>query len=276
MRITAVVPLLFSLIAFILSLLCVFAGSKRGYLENGDLLTLNTSMLGRLTLNTSSSHSSLLNSIESSIKGDINGLVADVAKKLNIHDFYSAHILDYCEGFYTPSAVANLTAHPSKNVTKCSNQTATFHFDPAKAIQDELKPGINLTDLKWPSKVQDGLTAVKLASNVMFVLYCIGIAAIGVALIGALIGVFAAGRFAAMINTMLSFLAFFALMLASAISTGVIVKVTDVVNKHGNDIGLAAYQGKTFLGMTWAATILALLTSFVWFAEIIIGRRRQA
>ena len=40
MRITAVVPLLFSLIAFILSLLCVFAGSKRGYLENGDLLTV--------------------------------------------------------------------------------------------------------------------------------------------------------------------------------------------------------------------------------------------
>ena len=54
-------------------------------------------MLGRLTLNTSSSHSSVLNSIESSIKGDINDLVADVAKKLNIHDFYSAHILDYCE-----------------------------------------------------------------------------------------------------------------------------------------------------------------------------------
>ena len=40
MRITAVVPLLFSLVAFILSLLCVFAGSKRGYLENGDLLTV--------------------------------------------------------------------------------------------------------------------------------------------------------------------------------------------------------------------------------------------
>lgn len=63
-------------------------------------------------------------------------------------------------------------------------------------------------------------------------------------------------------------------MLASAISTGVIVKVTNVVNKHGNSIGLAAYRGKTFLGMTWAATILALLTSFVWFAEIIIGRRK--
>lgn len=93
----AFVPLLFSFVAFVLALLCVFAGSKRGYLENADLLTLNTSMLGRLTLNTSESHSSLLNSIGNSIKGDINGLIADVAKELHIHDFYSAHILDYCE-----------------------------------------------------------------------------------------------------------------------------------------------------------------------------------
>ena len=93
----ALVPLLLSFVAFILALLCVFAGSKRGYLENADLLTLNTSMLGRPALNTSKSHSPLLNSIESSIKGDINGLIADVAKGLHIHDFYSAHILDYCE-----------------------------------------------------------------------------------------------------------------------------------------------------------------------------------
>lgn len=54
-------------------------------------------MLGRLTLDTNKTQSSLLNSIENSIKGDINDLVAGVAKKLNIHDFYSAHIMDYCE-----------------------------------------------------------------------------------------------------------------------------------------------------------------------------------
>lgn len=65
-------------------------------------------------------------------------------------------------------------------------------------------------------------------------------------------------------------------MLASAISTGIIVKATNLINKHGNEIGLAAYRGKTFMGMTWAATILALLTSLVWFAEIIVGRRRQS
>ena len=64
-------------------------------------------------------------------------------------------------------------------------------------------------------------------------------------------------------------------MLASAISTGIIVKVSNLVNKHGNEIGLAAYRGETFMGMTWAATILALLTSFMCFGEIIIGRRGQ-
>lgn len=54
-------------------------------------------MLGRLTLNTSKSSSSLLNTIENSVKGEVNDLVADIARKLNIHDFYSAHLLDYCE-----------------------------------------------------------------------------------------------------------------------------------------------------------------------------------
>ncbi|KAL9026513.1 MAG: hypothetical protein Q9196_004830 [Gyalolechia fulgens] len=70
--------------------------------ENGLMITsrfckLNTSMLGRLTVNTSENSDSLLNSIENSIKGEVNDLIADVARTLNIHDFYSAHLLNYCE-----------------------------------------------------------------------------------------------------------------------------------------------------------------------------------
>lgn len=114
MRLTALFPLLCTLVALILSLLCIFAGSRRGYIEDADILTvglkslpissfmsdrlqLNTSMLGRTTLNTSKSSSSLLNSLENSIKGEVNDLIGDIARKLNIHDFYSAHLLDYCE-----------------------------------------------------------------------------------------------------------------------------------------------------------------------------------
>ena len=204
MRPTAIVPILLTLVSFILSLLCVFAGNKAGYLEGANLLTLNTSMLGQSTFNTSKSSSKLFSSIESSIKSDLNKVIGDIAKELNLHDFYSAHVLDYCEGYYTPGPVANLTESPSKNVTHCSNQTALFHFDPALIIQNELKPGVNLTDLKWPKAIQNTIRAIELASKVMFVLYCIGIGAVGLALVGAIISLFASGRLSAIVNVMLS------------------------------------------------------------------------
>lgn len=79
-----------------------------------------------------------------------------------------------------------------------------FHFDPTSAIQKELKPGINLTDLHWPSAINDAVHAVEIASNAMFVLYCIGVAATGLALLGAFLGVLSGGRIAALINNALS------------------------------------------------------------------------
>ena len=57
-------------------------------------------MLGESTLSTSrtsKSTSSALNTINNDLHKGVNKLVADVAKELNIHDFYSAYILDYCE-----------------------------------------------------------------------------------------------------------------------------------------------------------------------------------
>lgn len=181
-------------------------------------------MLGRVTLNTSKTSSSLLNSIGNSIEGDVNELIGDVARKFNIHDFYSAHLLDYCEvsmaflpswnantnghlsqGYYTPSAFANATVEPHKNVTQCSKRTALFHFDPSSVIQKELKPGITLDDLHWPSAIKNVVRAVEIASKVMFVLYCIGVAATGLALLGAFLGVLSGGRLAALSNNMLAF-----------------------------------------------------------------------
>ena len=165
-------------------------------------------MLGQATFNTSKSSSKILNSIESTIKDDLNKVAGDIAKEFNIKDFYSAHILDYCEGYYTPGPVQNLTTTVSENVTHCSNQTAMFHFDPASIIQSELKPGVNLTDLKWPSAIQDGIRAIELASKVMYVIYCIGASAVGVALLGAILGMFATGRLSAIVNVMVATVCF--------------------------------------------------------------------
>lgn len=200
----ALLPLFFILTAFILSMLCIFAGSKRGYLEDADLFTVNTSMLGRKTLDTSKTSSSILNSIKNTVQKEVNEAISDVAKTLNIHDFYSAHLLDYCEGYFTPTPFQNLTSQPSKNITHCSNETSFFHFDPGAIIQNELKPGINLTDLSWPSAIQDGVRAVEGATDLMFVLYFMGAATTGVALIAALVGVREVWRYSAVICFMLS------------------------------------------------------------------------
>ncbi|MCJ1286711.1 hypothetical protein MMC26_006057 [Xylographa opegraphella] len=278
MRFVALFPLLCAFVAFILSLLCIFAGSKTGYLENASIMTLNTSMLGEFSVNTTSASggSSWLSSIEGDIHEDINGLINDVAKSLNIHDFYSAHLLDYCEGYYTPSPISNATSQPSKNVTSCSNHTAFFTFNPTTILQTELKPGMNLTELKWPSAIQDVIVAVETASKVMFVLYCIGVGFAGLALIGALIGFLAGGRLSAALNVMLDLMAFLSLGIASAIATVTSVKVVNAINHYGSDIGVAAYQGFTFLGMTWAATILMLVAVVGWLIDCCIGRKKNA
>lgn len=65
------------------------------------------------------------------------------------------------------------------------------------------------------------------------------------------------------------------LLIASSISTGVINKICDAVNKHGNDIGIEAYKGKTFIGMTWAATLLVVLAGGIWVVEFIKGRKER-
>ena len=62
--------------------------------------------------------------------------------------------------------------------------------------------------------------------------------------------------------------------IAAAIATTIAVKVVNAVNKYGDEVGVAAYKGNTFLGMTWAATILMFLASLAHFHEFIRGRKR--
>jgi len=277
MRFTAILPLLCVLVAFILSLLCLFAGSSRGFLQNADLLTLNTSMIGQTPVfNTSDGSDGFFSAIFNDIEEDVNDIIGDVASSIaravNIHDFYKAFILDYCEGYYEPNGTVT---KPRKNVSRCSTRGAFFHFDPTNIIESELRNDINLSDIKWPDEIEDVAQAVDITAKAMFVLYCIGIAFVGIAVAGAFFGFIASGRMSALLNFILCILGFFALGLASVLATVIIVKVCNAINRYGRPIGIAAYKGKTFLGMTWAATGLAFLAAFLWVGELFGGRRRR-
>ena len=198
-----------------------------------------------------------------------------VARALNIHDFYSMHLLDYCEGYYTPSTIDNATVHPTRNVTACANTTTTFTFNITQILQQELRAGTTLAQLDWPQDIQNAIDALNYATRAMFVMYCIGIGLTGIAMIAALLGVFANGVLHAWLNGALDIFAFLMIGVASAIATAIGTLVSNAVDQYGKPIGIAAYRGTGFLVITWVATALVLLATFTWCFDCCAGRRRQ-
>lgn len=69
-------------------------------------------------------------------------------------------------------------------------------------------------------------------------------------------------------------LAFVTLGVASAVATAVIVIAVNRINKYTDEIGISATKGGRFLAMTWAATAVMLLASFVSIAQCCAGRRK--
>lgn len=115
----------------------------------------------------------------------MGGAVTDA---LDIQDFYSAHMMTFCNGNYKPDGK---DPNAAKEVTECSERKAFFNFDPAAIISSKLPEGFGLDDLNWPKEISDGITAIKVASRAMFFFYIVGIFATGIATIGAVFGLLA-------------------------------------------------------------------------------------
>lgn len=286
MRPSALIPALCCTAALILSFLCLFAGHKAGFMEDYHLVTLNTSMIGENLVNetrstdTSNPLTNLLNGVRNYGSSAINDAIGEVTQKLGIEDFYSAHMLNYCEGQYTPAEAPNATVSESeihKNVTECSKNRAMYKFDPTAILEEALNKttglDVTLDDLHWPSDIETGIKTLNALMGAMFVLYCVAIALIFVALLAAVVAVLLSGRLSACVNFLISVLAFLAIGLASALVTAVMVKATNIINDKGSEIGLEANRGGKFLALTWAATGLMLVVVVSWVVEFCIGRR---
>ena len=300
MRFTAAFPILCFVVALILSCLCTFAGTNHDMLEEYSLFTLNTSRLGvqyfeehkpktpspsnnhnsgnfftQLIHNATAKVENLTDEAEAAIEDDLNKAFRSLAKDIGLHDFYSIHLLDYCEGYFKPNTT-------QRNVTYCSDKKGNFDFNVTRVLQSELnktsnKTHMNITlgDLHWPKAVNDGLHDLKTAFHVTVVFYYLAIACTALALLASLVGFAVHGRISALANILVAFLAFFTFMLASAIVTGTTKKAVDVVNKHGKDIDVNAARGDKFIAMTWAGVALCGVACVAWFVEFVIGRRLE-
>jgi SUR7/PalI family len=217
----------------------------------------------------------------------VNAASGAVKGALDIKDFYSAHLMTFCEGDFKPDPK---DPKASENVTFCSLRKPFFSFDPAAIIQSKLPQGVDLKSLNWPDEITNGIKAVNIASRAMFFFYIVGIGAAGIATISSIFGVLSYGPALAYLNLGFSVvscphakwntcqltnyqLSLLGLGIGSAIATVIIFKGTDAINNFGGKIGLEAERGTTFLGMTWTATILMLLSTLGWVGEYIMGRR---
>lgn len=259
---------------------------------------MNISRIGEEQLfNTSDSNSDngllsalgdLTNQIEGDINNQISSLAGSIAEELGMEDFYSVHLLDYCEGMFTPGPVPNATLSKHdihRNVSQCSNRTSMFTFDPTEAIERSINrssvgqdASSILNKVNWPQELEDGVKALHIAFKAMFVLYCI---AIGLAFLCLLLSIGGAvspsgHRGLPFINVIMFLLAFLTMAVASAISTAVSEKGTDVVNKYGKAIGVSANVGHKYMGITWGATGALFLGSLLWcFTCIAPGRKNR-
>jgi hypothetical protein len=135
---------------------------------------------------------------------------------------------------------------------------------------------LNISDIAWPSAIQDGINALNTAVDATFILYCLGIGLAGIAIIFSTVAFFLHGsRLVSFVNWAISFLAFLCLAIASIITTVLIVKMANEINQYGNDIGVFAYKGGKFLALTWSATAVMLLATLAWVAEMCVGRRQN-
>ena len=208
---------------------------------------------------------------------DIGNNIADkLADELGIHEFYSLHLMDMCYGSYKPNTTA---PGASKNVSRCTKTTAMYHFDIAEQLDSELQLGplsLSLSDINWPDQIQDGLDALNAAMDATFILYCIGIAAAGLAIIASAVAVFLHGsRMVSLGNWGLAAISFLALLISSIIVTIVQKKASDVINKYGNDVGVYAYKGGKYLTITWVSVAAMLVALTCWTIEFCIGRRNN-
>lgn len=278
MRLSSILTLACSIAALILSLLCLFAGSRRSFLQNADIMTLNVSQIGQADVfnTTSDPDDNFLDDIFNTAQDAANDLIGSAADaitdRLNISDFYAVHVMNYCEGMFEPNGTE---PGANKNTTRCSARNALFQFNPSRIIEEHLPGDITLEDLNWPDEIDKAVDAVRAASIAMFVFWCIGIGFAGFAIIGSAVSIFTNGRLSACGVFVVSLISFLSLGIAAAIATAIMAKATDAINKYGDDIGISATKGVTFLGMAWGAAAAMLVAMIVSIAQVCVGRRNK-
>jgi hypothetical protein len=221
--------------------------------------------------------STLINPLLSTSQSAFNQLTTFIAKKLGLQDYYSIHMMDYCFGSYNLHSTSIGTT-----VSGCSTRTVLFAFDPMPILQkalDKAGIGIAVEQLNWPQALQDGISQLKLIAHIAFATYSLAISLCFCTIIacGYWMSPYSHGsrRIVALTLT-ISGAAFGSLMCASVMVTILMEKGEFHAGKYGRLMGITVFRGNGYLGLTWAAMLMALAGMVTVGGECCRRRNRMA
>ncbi|CAN8104304.1 unnamed protein product [Discula destructiva] len=306
MRGLIAIPLVLSTAAFVLSLLSLLAGFKQGFMEDYNLMTLNTSALGQQAIQqiangesptpTSGSGGAIgsliasataalppaVASEASSILGQIGSSVADqLADELGISEFYSIHAMDFCQGQFVPNATA---IGASQNVTNCTEPLDFGAYNFTDRINQQLSVGpfqFTLAELGVNQDIQDKLDQLPKIARALAAVFIISVFLAGLSMLGSALGLLLIprlGRTLAFFNWVIALLAAVFLLASSLVAMIGPREVARQLQAQGADvIGLEVISNTKLQRLTWAAFGLMALSMFYWFYELIVEcvRRRR-
>ncbi|RAL02164.1 uncharacterized protein BO80DRAFT_424083 [Aspergillus ibericus CBS 121593] len=260
--IRAVLPIMGSCVAFLLGILCLFAGSQRQLLPQASLLTLYT--------------------------GGAGGAGAP--------DYFSVYTMSYCTGFQELCVSDETTnATTIKNeIIGCSDRSVLFTFNPSEAILNALgTPSGTLSPDEWPSCITDDFEALGPTNTTMVVFFIFGTTTAALA-IGARIWSIACTRASSRppsytgdpsprfdsetppsrVEFLIFLVSLFSFGVASVIASVITTEFVKLINTSGNGHGVSATTSTSFLGMAWTAAVLQALCTVYILIDIIRYRAR--
>lgn len=309
-RLVVLFPLALSIVGIVLSSLCLFAGHTEDFLEDYDIIRLNTSKIGQDVIpwdeldlgnivdnlkrdvgddirdkwdDLKDGAGDKLDELQDDAKDKANDLTNDVieqvADRLGISDWYSIHVMSACHGSWEPNAT---DPSPSLNITNCQDTTPNNPLNLTEMLDKELAVGdlgINLADINWPPEIQEKIDLINDLLLAIFIVYVVGMGFCGLAVLGCIGSlILASSRLLVLFNFVLSGLGALALTIGSIVVTIVGTKGISELNKVAKEVSVHASRGKNFLIISWVAAACMIAAAIFWttrFCVLCVQKRRD-
>ncbi|KAG5972217.1 hypothetical protein E4U55_000877 [Claviceps digitariae] len=294
-RLVILLPMVLTLVAFILSMLALYAGHDKGFMEEYAIIRLDTSKIGHNILGKTSDKNKtggekkntrrIVGEIKNwfgetadDVKGKINdatGHIADkVVKGLGIKEWYSLHVMNSCEGYWLPNSTV---PDPGLNITNCSSSNPDDRFNLSKILDKEIKAGpvdFNLASIRLPDAIQEKLDNLAHAILSLLIFYAMSAGLSGLAFLCSIVAFWKPDlRRVVLINFVVSAPGFLTLFIASLIVTVATNMCVTAINKLGGIIGLSAIKGTKFYTLTWVSTVFMGIVALFWLGQFCAVRR---